>query len=527
MQNDDTTAVADERETLLQELLALRVDLIQGAASRLRTLSWVDESGRYPDSAHNLAHYLALRCRDLRELQIRLARQGLSSLGRVEAHVLASIDQVIRVLAQLGGAPDPGLEPLAPGFDAGNALLTINTRKLFGPPQPRRAVRIMVTLPPEAASDEGLVQAMLESGMDCARINCAHDGAESWRRMIEHLRRAQASVGRECRVLMDLAGHKIRTGALDAAPTCTEVRPRRGESDSAAMPARLLLLPYAGAPVPPTDTPVQACLVLEAKVSGRIRRGDRLEFTDLRGRKRHLAIEKALEGGGWLALAFRKTRFGPDTAMQVVRMRFGRWTPIREPVIRLTGHRPAPVKIRLQPGDRLRLTDPELPGRPARRDPAGQVLEPARIGITAAPILQRVGPGQPVWIDDGKAGAVVEAVHADAVLLRITQTPPGGLRLKADKGINFPGAALELGPLSAKRTLDAILCRMQDHQLKKMPQLRALQLAQDGMAAAVRPMRSSLASAVPDAGESRPASAHSGSSTTEAVPLDLTGWVES
>jgi pyruvate kinase len=67
--------------------------------------------GRHPASAHNLAHYLALRWRDLRPLQVRLARQGLSSLGRVEAHIVASIDQVIHVLAGLDGAAAPPLDP--------------------------------------------------------------------------------------------------------------------------------------------------------------------------------------------------------------------------------------------------------------------------------------------------------------------------------------------------------------------------------------------------------------------------------
>ena len=50
---------------------------------------------------------------------------------------------------------------------------------LFGAAPAERAVRIMVTLPSEAAHDAALV-ARWCSGMDIARINCAHDDAAAW-----------------------------------------------------------------------------------------------------------------------------------------------------------------------------------------------------------------------------------------------------------------------------------------------------------------------------------------------------------
>ena len=72
-------------------------------------------SGRRRGSARarNLVHYLALRQHDLRPIQHELAARGLSSLGRAEAHVLATIDAV---LGHLGVGPDreagdPGAPP--------------------------------------------------------------------------------------------------------------------------------------------------------------------------------------------------------------------------------------------------------------------------------------------------------------------------------------------------------------------------------------------------------------------------------
>ena len=72
----------------------------------------------------------------------------------------------------------------------------------------------MVTMPSEAADDYLLVHELVAAGMDCVRINCAHDSPDAWARMIANLRRAEQAVGRKCRVLMDLAGPKLRTGPI-------------------------------------------------------------------------------------------------------------------------------------------------------------------------------------------------------------------------------------------------------------------------------------------------------------------------
>ena len=47
------------------------------------------------------------------------------------------------------------------------------------------------------------LQMKLAAGMDCMRINCAHDGVAEWERMIENLRRARRELGKKCRVLME------------------------------------------------------------------------------------------------------------------------------------------------------------------------------------------------------------------------------------------------------------------------------------------------------------------------------------
>jgi pyruvate kinase len=62
--------------------------------------------------------------------------------------------------------------------------------------------------------------------------------------------------------------------------------------------------------------------------------------------------------------------------------------------------------------------------------------------------------GQPVWIDDGKLGAIVESVSDQGAMLRVTHAAPHGVALRADKGLNFPETDLALPSLSDKDLQD-------------------------------------------------------------------------
>jgi pyruvate kinase len=50
------------------------------------------------------------------------------------------------------------------------------------------------------------------------RINCAHDNPATWQIMIDNVRAAAAEVGRPLRVMMDIAGPKVRTGRVLTPP---------------------------------------------------------------------------------------------------------------------------------------------------------------------------------------------------------------------------------------------------------------------------------------------------------------------
>jgi pyruvate kinase len=430
----------EELHGLLNQLTAIRAEMVADAARAAARLDAVHAN--YRESARNLVHYLALRRRDLRPLQERLAAFGLSSLGRAESHVLATVDALLNVLHQLTGSPRPQPWPTsaASAFEVAERLLAEHTEALLGPATPGRGVRIMVTMPAEAAENATLVHSLLQRGMDCMRINCAHDDPATWARMIQHLRRAEQALGRPCRVVMDLAGPKLRTGPLEPGPAVVRIRPHRDRLGRVTAPARLWLT--SDASPRPSPSPAEACLPVPEAWLASLRPGDRVTFSDARNARRTLVAVEVTSAGSWLE-ATKTAYVVPGTILRVE----GR-DDLGEALI---GELPPTENaIAVQQGDQLILMRSLEPGRPATRDAAGQILTPGRIGCSIPEVFDHVRSGESIWFDDGKIGAVVETVEADRVLIRITRTRLRGEKLRADQGINLPDSDLRLPALTAQ-----------------------------------------------------------------------------
>ncbi len=208
----------DRLQSVAAEVAAVRTRVAtSGKVLNRRWRQGIERRGFGP-SALNLAHYLVFRQIDLRHLQRRLMALGLSSLGRAEGRVLATLDAVGAALSLMvdEAPPDHARMPSERQFFRGERLLTENALTLFGPPSQGRAGRIMVTLGTEAANDPGLVLDFARRGANLVRINCAHDDLDVWARMIENTRRAARETGR-IRILMDIAGPKVRTGDVYSA----------------------------------------------------------------------------------------------------------------------------------------------------------------------------------------------------------------------------------------------------------------------------------------------------------------------
>ncbi|MBM9536554.1 pyruvate kinase [Desulfobulbus alkaliphilus] len=430
-------------EVLLAELSAIRTEMINEAERCRPLLDAVHPN--YRESARNLLHYLVLRRRDLRLLQRRLSTLGLSSLGRAESCVLATVDAVLDTLDRLVDTPlSSRLKQKGTiQFVQGAELLARHTDSLLGPATPGRGVRIMVTMPTEAAYDYSLVHNLLQRGMDCMRINCVRDDADIWLRMIEHLRRAEQALGRSCRVMMDLGGPKLRTGQLEPGPAVLRIRLRKDAYGRVITPARLWLHADAAASLPPS--PADGILPVPAAWLARLRHGTQVQCIDVRGRRRQMSIVDVTAQGCWAEMK-RTAYIVPGTCLRYRQQnRDEGW---HEAVV---GDLPRTERpITLQRGDLLTVTAATVLGRPASYDSAGFILTPAMIGCTVPGIFADLRAGESIWFDDGKIGGVIEGVEEERVRVRITHARPRGEKLRSDKGINFPESKLALGALTAK-----------------------------------------------------------------------------
>jgi pyruvate kinase len=200
-------------EELRDEVERLRASVLGKADEIARRWGGWIERPDFVESAENFAHYLALRQMDIRPLQLQLMARGLSSLGRAESRVLPTLDAVLGALDVLTGrasmAPDPDSN-----FFAGEERIVARTAEILGPGSPQRPVHFLITAPSEAAEDGEFMVHLADLGVEAVRINCAHDDQDAWARMIEHVEAAEKQTGRRMKVLMDLAGPKIRTGAV-------------------------------------------------------------------------------------------------------------------------------------------------------------------------------------------------------------------------------------------------------------------------------------------------------------------------
>jgi pyruvate kinase len=222
--------LASSPSSLLSALQDLRRSVVQEGQEIFS--QWRSQIHRqaFLDSSLNLAYYLALRHHDLRSLQAALMPWGLSSLGRIESRVLPNLDAVIATLSAVCQMPQEHLpqRPATEDFFEGDRLLQKQTEELFGKAALHRRVRIMVTLPTQAASQPDLVRDLIRSGTDCFRINCAHDSFEIWEAMIANIRQAEVETGYTCKILMDLGGPKPRLG-MAISPDSSQQRIYRGD----------------------------------------------------------------------------------------------------------------------------------------------------------------------------------------------------------------------------------------------------------------------------------------------------------
>lgn len=429
---------------LLHELEELRNELKDFEQLFASTLQQANPL--HLSDAVNLVHYLGIRRRDMRPLQEKLAAAGLSSLGRMESHVMANLDATTDLLRC---ALDRNLaDKILPVTEAtGSTQLEINTNNLFGQPPSHRRARIMITLPSEVADNYSLIKDMLVHGMDCARLNCAHDTPEIWARIIEQVNLARRETGRHCHILMDLGGPKLRTGEVAQGPAVLKWKPQRDLFGKVIAPARIWV--YSESDASASPAPADACLPVNGDWLAKASSRDIIELTDARGASRTLQLVEQIGTGFW-AESSKTTYLTPGLELRLMRVSTsGR--PRRAGLTGTVGKFPSfPASIRLHIGDSLTITRDPLPGKPAQFDASGRLLRAASIACSLPEIFRTVQPGERVLIDDGKIEGVIRNVSESKLVVEITQARENGEKLLAHKGINLPDSRLELNSLTTE-----------------------------------------------------------------------------
>ena len=389
----------------------------------------------FRESLKNFLYYLAVRKQDIRQMQRQLGKLGISRLGRAESHVLASISAIRNNLLRLGEETEGIITGFEGNFEKGHQTLADHAEDLLGPEVKGRASRIMVTLPSQAATDYELVKDIIAADISILRINCAHDEPEDWGRMVAHIKKAEAELGVDVKIAMDLAGPKLRTGSLPPGPRVKKIRPAKNAKGEVTEPVvfSIGLAEAEGVSIP-----------LESLPSS-IQPGDRIKLKDARQKKRKLTVIKVLEGK-LLVQANKNTVFESGGLLSFYREK----ELLAETRV---GDLPAlPGFLSLKTGDHLRLHLEEKEGRNASMLD-GELL-PASISCAIPELYASAKAGEKILLDDGTIEGVIESVNPEDLLIKLTHTKPQGSKLKADKGINLPETNLNLSGLTEKDKKD-------------------------------------------------------------------------
>lgn len=429
------------QQSIIQELI-LKLDTIIDAAQKLERDYAQKINLVHPDfrqSAENLIHYMAIREYNINEFREQLRHMGLTPFDRIEPHVMHNLLTTKIILRGLKGKMAAIPDHKSISIKKSRKVLNNNTRQLFGRKGEKRRTRIMVTMPLEVSEDWRMAGKFIKAGMNCARINCAHDTPEIWKKMIENLHHAADKSRKKIRIMMDLGGPKLRTGPMILGAKVVHIKPERDDLGNVSRPALLWLAPPDVLPPGEAD----ALIPVDAHWLKKVKRGNVVTFQDSRNKKCSLEVIKKQGDGKW-AICYDSTYITTGTYFTIhkanqeskAEVAVGELLPLEQ-------------YITLKVGDTLILHDNmNLPGEPAIYDDHGKVQTPAHVSCTMPEIFADAKAGEPILFDDGKIEGIIDEVMDNKLLVTITNAKDSGSRLKAEKGINLPLTRLSFSGLT-------------------------------------------------------------------------------
>ncbi|MCP5062954.1 MAG: hypothetical protein GY936_10875 [Ignavibacteriae bacterium] len=399
----------------------------------------------YKKSALNLIHYLGFRNFDVAQLQNELRDSGLPSLSNIESHVMYSLHSVEKIINQFNGTPIEKKKKGIISIKKSKKLLNRNTKNLFGYKSKKRRTRIMVTLPNTAADEYRFVNKLIAIGMNSARINCAHDDTEVWTKMIKNIHESNKHLNKNCKIMMDLGGPKLRTGSIKPGAQVVHIKPERDELGRVTNPAKIWIAPPD---ILPPDDSADAIIPVDEILFKKIKLDNTITFKDSREKKCKITVERKNKGGKW-GLCSDSAFVSTGTELILHKHKVE-----GKEIIKVGELLPLEQKIILNEGDKLVLTKDAIPGESAQYDGRGNIIKHAHVSCTLPQVFSDVKPGEPIFFDDGKIEGVIEDVGSEQLSIKITYAKNLGSKLKADKGINLPESQLTISGLTAKDKID-------------------------------------------------------------------------
>ena len=398
----------------------------------------------YINSAKNLIHYLAFRSFDIASIQRELIDLSLPDLSNIEPHVMKSLVDIKNIIKKLNDKEKYKNEKGILSIKKSRKLLNKNTKLLFGRKSKKRRTRIMVTLPNTAADDYKFVNKLIKSGMNCARINCAHDNEEIWLKMINNIKDASEKLNKNCKIMMDLCGPKLRTGPMVPGAQVMHIRPNRDEYGNVVSPAKVWIAPPE---VLPPDNSADVMLPVDENWCKKVKRGNEISFIDSREKACKILIEKKQGLGRW-GLSSDSAYVKAGTELKLIKKKDGFQK------IKVGELLPLEKFILLKIEDKLILTSDPLAGEDAEYDEKGNLTKPPHISCTLPKIFGDVKVGETIYFDDGKIEGIIEGIKEKELEIKITYAKDPGSKLKADKGINLPQSDLTISGLTEKDIID-------------------------------------------------------------------------
>lgn len=188
----------DVLSELFDNLLDLKEKMSSGIDKKMPNVSLL-----------NMKYYLNVRKHDFSHLQDDLTKVGLSSFGRSQAHMEASINVALEMLSH-ALKKELHLPKALLSYEESHAIMDKNS-EIFSTSEDK--TKIMITVPSNYADEKEWFKNLSQEGVHLFRINTAHDNPSAWKEMAGEIKNA-CSDEKELKIYVDLAGPKIRTSII-------------------------------------------------------------------------------------------------------------------------------------------------------------------------------------------------------------------------------------------------------------------------------------------------------------------------